>query len=346
MEDVPENNLQEDIYFALECEMCEGFGFQVSRERKCLYIAQVFVWPTPDFRSNNPHEMPESALALVHDFVPPDKIWLTDFCGYEWVTISVDHFNDIERVLNTFLVNGYRVLTHTQPKAEFKPGERFSRQTLDSHLMDTFRVNYNLASEMGRGQEAAFSFVKDFVHVRRLWRYQNWATQEGRDFCKWLREAYHKPVAYRPDKQTRFSNPRFLRGCQEAGILFAGGWYTYVPFTTHMAAAVLVEHVQEEIRVADEQIDQEQGPLKRVATEITQESQIHEEEEAEEEDSEKECMICYERVADTLVLPCEHRVVCGECSRNLRRTNDNRTCVQCRRPISHVAYADNEFEVK
>ena len=49
-----------------------------------------------------------------------------------------------------------------------------------------------------------------------------------------------------------------------------------------------------------------------------------------------ECMICFTNRPDTMVLPCEHVVVCKECSDQLKHTNDARICVRCRRHITHV----------
>lgn len=48
------------------------------------------------------------------------------------------------------------------------------------------------------------------------------------------------------------------------------------------------------------------------------------------------CMICLCQEANTMVLPCEHCVVCKECSNGLKNTNDRHICVRCRRPITHV----------
>ena len=53
-------------------------------------------------------------------------------------------------------------------------------------------------------------------------------------------------------------------------------------------------------------------------------------------DSEECCMICLDKPSDTMVLPCEHTVVCKECSIKLRETHDAKICVRCRREITHV----------
>lgn len=49
-----------------------------------------------------------------------------------------------------------------------------------------------------------------------------------------------------------------------------------------------------------------------------------------------ECIICLDNQADTMVLPCEHVVVCKTCSIGLRNTNDKKTCVRCRRKITDI----------
>jgi hypothetical protein len=49
-----------------------------------------------------------------------------------------------------------------------------------------------------------------------------------------------------------------------------------------------------------------------------------------------QCAICLERPADTMVLPCEHCVVCKTCSLGLRTTPDAKECIRCRRKIEHV----------
>lgn len=56
----------------------------------------------------------------------------------------------------------------------------------------------------------------------------------------------------------------------------------------------------------------------------------------EGQDEKSRCVICLERRADTMVLPCEHVVCCRECSQRLRETPNARVCVYCRQPIKAV----------
>lgn len=67
-------------------------------------------------------------------------------------------------------------------------------------------------------------------------------------------------------------------------------------------------------------------------------------EENGEEDEEK-CCVCFENDADTLAVPCGHRVVCASCSKQLNKDSNHKTvCVLCREPITHVNYPDNDMK--
>lgn len=53
-------------------------------------------------------------------------------------------------------------------------------------------------------------------------------------------------------------------------------------------------------------------------------------------ENEKElCIVCMDKEANTMVLPCEHCVVCKECSVQLEKTNNNWSCIKCRQAITH-----------
>jgi hypothetical protein len=48
------------------------------------------------------------------------------------------------------------------------------------------------------------------------------------------------------------------------------------------------------------------------------------------------CMICLDAPPNTLVLPCQHCVVCKACSQGLKKTPDANKCVRCRKDIVDV----------
>lgn len=48
------------------------------------------------------------------------------------------------------------------------------------------------------------------------------------------------------------------------------------------------------------------------------------------------CVVCMERHAETLVLPCGHSVACRECSRGLAGTANAHLCIVCRGQIDEI----------
>lgn len=48
------------------------------------------------------------------------------------------------------------------------------------------------------------------------------------------------------------------------------------------------------------------------------------------------CIICFDRPADTMSLPCEHNVVCNQCTRKLKKTGKADVCIQCTNKITHI----------
>lgn len=56
----------------------------------------------------------------------------------------------------------------------------------------------------------------------------------------------------------------------------------------------------------------------------------------QQQQEEETCAICYENPPDTMVLPCEHNIVCKSCSKELRGTPNADKCVYCRQEITHI----------
>ncbi|KAJ9178135.1 hypothetical protein P3X46_010044 [Hevea brasiliensis] len=56
--------------------------------------------------------------------------------------------------------------------------------------------------------------------------------------------------------------------------------------------------------------------------------------ESDENDSGKECVICFSEPRDTTVLPCRHMCMCGTCAKVLRLQTDR--CPICRQPVERL----------
>jgi hypothetical protein len=90
-----------------------------------------------------------------------------------------------------------------------------------------------------------------------------------------------------------------------------------------------------------EPTDEEANPAEDDTSSAQREEPMATEEQIDEDSG--LCMICMERMADTVVIPCMHRVVCAACSLGLQNTADRAVCCMCRRPIDAVSYPDNSL---
>lgn len=168
---------------------------------------------------------------------------------------------------------------------------------------------YSPELEESKAIKSHEKFEKDFGYsmmsigsFRPLYKIWNWKTEEGKAFCHRIRQKAHKKPANYQSKHNHYNWSIFQNYNPE----------TLLDLDTSNKRKV------DEIKV-DQEIKEPENKKQKI-----------------DEDVDKVCMICLDKKPDTMVLPCEHCVVCKECSIKLRNTNDKHTCVQCRRPITFI----------
>jgi Zinc finger, C3HC4 type (RING finger) len=245
-----------------------GFGFQYEPTLKRLYVA--YISEEEDGKIFNE--------SLFTERINRKDVWITDYLGYEFVTVSQESYHQITDIINQILSLRYRLTTQTCVKTQFLPGEVFSRANFELKLIESVHLNLSMIETIPQIRDK-WSYLKQILNLRPLKYDFNWFTDEGKRFCAELR----KNLKCKKDRTKCFN------------------------------------HFRQEI--------------------IAKKPKIEEEEE--------ECMICMASPADTMVLPCEHKVVCSTCSEKLKTTGDNRICTQCRRGIQMVVHVKTgEIEEK
>src|SRR5690606_37586318 len=126
----------------------------------------------------------------------------------------------------------------------------------------------------------AVEFISRLNRLTPMLLLDNYITQDGREFCKWLRSQ----VAHLVDDSIPTRMPRM----DEIAKLYQVLWYA----------------------TFSHEVGEEEGLLPRG----------EEEEGMLPSGEEEECCICMEHKASTLVSPCNHAIVCNQCSRLLRDT--------------------------
>ena len=65
---------------------------------------------------------------------------------------------------------------------------------------------------------------------------------------------------------------------------------------------------------------------------------IEDSEEDEKVAEQDKCIVCLDRRANTLFMPCGHNIVCRSCLTEIEKTANRNTCIMCRAPIEEKLY--------
>jgi hypothetical protein len=216
-----------DVFKVLEADGWNGFGFQCDQSE--MYIAQIFHGtprPYRGFPNGSCHMSKTDGRYDIDIFIEKlrerltltkQEVWMTDFVGHNFLTVSVQLYRDIPKILNATLELDYKFTTHANSgnlKILFEPGETFSRINFEKKLIKDIDVS-----------DEEFRFKK--MYIRACLLHWNWATPEGREFCTQLRARLHKKP--RSAKLPRMCWPKYNATVTKYKILHIAGWCQYEP---------------------------------------------------------------------------------------------------------------------
>lgn len=244
-------------------------------------------------------ELTDGELSLIREKTDCQYINQIEWLGRSFLTLDYKDHNKRDRIFNCLLELSIPFSTYNNLEATFNKKNNDNRYTdvqAELKSIENFDCLKNISERL-----ALDSFNKHaFLHE---W---NWKSDQGKNFCRRLRKMLNKPeYCGKPEKHDYrlwdiFKDVNFdtLMTNEEYSNLFG-------------------------ISI-DDNCYQSNNPEIQNIGETLENTEID------------ECMICLENVPDTMVLPCEHNVVCKSCSDKLRETNDAKICVRCRREIEYV----------
>lgn len=314
------NKIDPQLAKCLNAEYWNAFGFQSGglENESAIIVARISCRDEP---------IQEDAVAnLIRQRTGSKTAEGVDFLGRKFVAINYIEWELIPALFQTLIDDGrFTVAAHCKLDVMFEKGDAFSRALMERKWIQQFRD-----FERDFGTDRALD-----VYVRRhqsaFKKHYNWQTAEGKQFCSELRVKLRckKPVSA---TKSHFEWPQFDETCRKYGVLHRGGWSAYEP-----SAETLDKHLLLPKPIVSENSKSPENSsscssLKRKSENDDNDEQGKKSHRAKEVDDEL-CQVCLDRKPSTTVYPCEHRVVCTECSRALARTNDRKTCMQCRRDI-------------
>ena len=169
-------------------DQCFGFGFQCDKVQSQrpfrIYVAQLFE-KKPDQRFESFDET--AFLAKIRPIYTDQQVWITDYLGHDFLTVSTGMFKRIPEVINACLNVGYNVLTHTCVKTMFRPGMMFNQRNFELELIRSVEENYNIIWGIPGISVDTWGYLKKFLKLTPLKKDYNWTTPEGKAFCVQLR---------------------------------------------------------------------------------------------------------------------------------------------------------------
>ena len=297
---------------AMNAEWCNGFGFQFQKSGND-HEAQIVFAKVGELGKSDADE--DEVTRLMCEIAPGSSC--VEFLGRSFCKTPLRHYEKISSLFQLLIDTGkYWILpTGALGEQAFKPGDIFSRRAMELRTIDVLRRRV-FRSDLDLRSWASYT-----TYCSQYKKHWNWTTPEGKTFCSSLRTALRlKPVA---DPQKAWFNwPGLEAVCKKYKLLHHSQWNAHELCLLQSGQSALTKNrMTGQKRDAPADIDVRNS---------------HAEEDTGSADERVDCMICMDKEANTLVVPCMHRVVCAECSRGLKNTPDRSTCVRCRRPIERV----------
>lgn len=180
----------------------------------------------------------------------------------------------------------------------------FSKEASEQIALFAFQINEHMISSAKLSQKEKMNIVLPEDKAWLLGDARLWCSTEGKEFAKKVKQLYtsevedHKPL---------------------------------VLYDQPILSTICPYDFPSPIKISERNSKANAAAVSTAAKFVSKQN-----DEKKKEETEGMCVICLGARANTLVEPCGHSVVCDRCSDGLKRSNDAKTCVQCRKPITFV----------
>jgi len=308
-----------------------GFGFEPPNDKNDSYV--ICVLRGTDYDA--------AFLEKLKDACGSHSLQLGAWLDRPFLQIHWSEFDKVEAMLTELLRQREAFHLQRQYNVSFSPvsDAEFKWCNVEAKMIAQLRESLQLCASLPA------MMLSNSVFPEPLFDIWNWRTPHGRAMCNELRGLRHLPVPQNEQaNQENYWNwavfqqepldaaTRVAKG-EGGGSSGADSIHKVSSNDEHVAAAAAA--------AAGAKGASGSGVSPRQSIDIDEgegegAGEKEKEKEEEEADLRDTCMICLDAFADTIVLPCEHQVVCQKCSNQLASTPDSQTCVRCRRPIHTV----------
>lgn len=279
-----------------------GFGFQTLGIKEPGYIAIARI----------PDNAPDNLEEQLRQELDAKTLTVNDFIGNLFLTLHFSEWSLIPDIFRVAVNKGCAWIApnilHLAPKAKFT-GQAFSFEEAERLSIREFKS----MATMFRADENPWKKLFELLgSPKPMRRFYNYRTDEGKMFCAELCAKIGKPLADTSKEAMSalpwwFELPEVDAACRQYEVLHYAAWSK-----RELQPELKKRHSSENGEV----------PKRRKCDENSSEL--------------NQCVVCLDHVADTLVLPCQHIVVCHLCSVQLAQSHFANQCIYCRQAITEV----------
>jgi hypothetical protein len=276
-----------------------GFGFQTVGLREPGYIAIACI----------PDDAPDDLQAQLRQELNSHTVTVNDFIGNYFLTHHFTEWSLIPDIFRVAITKGCNWISpnilHLAPRVSFT-GQAFSFEEAERLTIEKFETVAAMFKDSANPWKTCFELLGSPKPMRRFYNYR---TEEGKMFCAELCAKIGKPLADTSKEAMSalpwwFDLPEVDAACREYEVLHYAAWSK-----RELKQAPNKRNLSE---------NEESPKRQKKSSELTQ------------------CVVCMEHVADTIVLPCQHIVVCHLCSVKLAQSHFAKQCIYCRQAITEV----------
>ena len=321
--------MPEDLKLAMVNHYYEGNGlFPQGLSNGYFQLCYI---GTPDVKDNL-----SMMTGLIRQDTSSKTVEIDSLCGRVYLKIHYSEWQMIPNVLISLSMNGYNFcITSRWLEVTFDAGTIFSLQEYEKRLVCQLLDKFKTA--VGEGTQHSFkenvlNFCEpDGFYECPLMQDYNFSTSYGKNFCKTMREFYNVDVK-QLSTDCFMRNENYIQTCKKYRIYEFGTWDAYQPLDFNGKSIYEKEESVPQSSNCGCDPNSNSCPHKNLASTqspapSTQSSSIKKED---------VCMVCLEAKPNTIIFPCEHQVVCFECSKELEGGPNKDLCVKCRQKIDCV----------
>jgi hypothetical protein len=279
-----------------------GFGFQLHRDE---YLVVAFLW---EYDGKSIERLLESDATKIFQEQGFQGVSVDSWLTRTYLEVHWQQYDRIPDILQFALDAGFSLTLQSKLDVYYKAGDRFDPLKVEEkYVKQFFSIIERFPQRDGfHDPDPWLLAYQSRWQLLPLW---NWASPAGQAFCRQLQKHFPNKVSEEDADTDKYNYFKFA-GVDEAArkykLLQYGKWWFGKP-----AIAPAPPSPPPPAAPAPPSAPPTPPAL---------------------------CVICEERPANTLVIPCGHVVVCFECSEQLKKTPDRDVCVQCRSKIDEVMH--------